>query len=526
MKRAFSLLLSLCLLFSATSLFTACQAPTGGGGGGGGAGIDVEFVDHLDDYGDSLDFSAEEEFIISYRDTYEYEVYADEKSSAKIDTLISKRNKLIEARFGVTISQKGLVKSANAIDFWVHHDYVQGLLNSGDVPFDALAIYAGLAGRLILGNNGNFLNWRAEVPYCKDSIKNEEPWWPTDLNTASTLMGKQFVAVSDFSITAIEMAYAVIFNKDLASNEKVAYNYDKETYAVDATLYDLVRNNDWTLDAMKSIIRGFYRNDPASRDGRDESDRYGLIATGGTDADAWCFAFGFEPLSNNGVDAPSLWEWDGSQYDAIVALRELYDSLDTWSVIKGGISDDYNDRSSFFAQKDHVLFELNILESLKYQVIHEMEQDYGVLPFPKYDKNQAKYLTGSIAHYTALAIPVTTSWNEERLRMTGALIEALSAENYNSVKDPYYNEIVTHHNVTDGDSVEMIGLLMAGRVYNLSVYHYYDLTLGGTPIAIMFRHLVRNSQQDIVQFWQSNSGSLEIQMGELLVKYNAILQPA
>ena len=527
MKRSLTFFLLLCMLFSSLSLFSACQGPAGGGGGGG-AGIDVEFIDHLDEYGDSMDFSAEEEFIISYRDMYEYEVYGDEKSNEKIDTLIHNRNKLMEARFGVEISQKGKVKSANAIDYWVHYDYVQGLLNSGDVPFDALAMYASTAGRLILGNNGNFLNWRSEIPYCKDSIINQEEWWPTDLNTAGTLMGKQFVAVSDFSITAIEMAYAVIFNKDLAENEKVAYNYDRSTYDVKSTLYDLVRNNDWTLDAMKSIIKGFYRNDPASREGKDESDRYGLIATGGTDADSWCYAFGFEPLINNGVDAPSLWEWDGSQYDAIVALRELYDSPDTWSVIKGGISDDYNDRSNFFSQKDHVLFELNILESLKYDVIHNMEQDYGVLPFPKYDKNQAKFLTGSIGHYTALAVPYTTAFFPERLRMTGAMFEALSAENCNSVKLPYYDEIVTHHNVTDGDSVEMIGIIMEGRVYNLGVYHLDELMMEDPDnptdlgFAVFFRHLLKHRSKDIVQYWQSNSGSLENQLNDLLNAYAAV----
>ncbi len=526
MKRLLSLLLTLCLLLSALSLF-ACQNPAGGGGGGGG-GVDVEFIDHLDEYGDSMDFSAQEEIVISYRDMYEYEVYGDENSNEKIDTLIHTRNRLMEARFGIEISRDGLVRSANAIDFWVHHDYVQGQLNSGDVPFDAIAMYASTAGRLILGNGGNFLDWRSEIPYCKDSILEGEEWWPTDLNTAGTVMGRQFVAVSDFAITAIEMAYAVIFNKDLARSENVVYNYDRSTYNINSTLYDVVRNNDWTLETMKTMVKGFWRNTPASKDGRDESDRYGLIATGGTDADAWCKALGFASLINDGVSAPTLWEWDGTQYDAIVALRELYDLNDTWSTIKGGVSDDYNDRSSFFAQKDHVLFELNILESLKYDVIHNMEQDYGVLPFPKYNENQARYLSGSIGHYTALAIPYTTAWDMERLRMTGAVLEALSAENCNSVKKPYYDDIVTHHNVTDGDSVEMINIIMDGRVYDLGVYHADELLMVDTLIEtdlgfpVFFRHLLKNRSRDIVQYWESNASLLEYKLDDLLNAYAAI----
>ena len=532
MKRTLSLFLLLSLALTSLSSLAACQSPTGSGGGGG-AGVDVTFLDHLDEYGHSLDFSAQEEFVISYRDLYEYEVYGPEDSNEKIDTLIHNRNTLIEARFGVEISRRGKVQSANAIDFWAHHDYVQGKLNSGDVDFDAIAMYASTAGRLQLGNGGNFLDFRSEVPYCSDSIQKGEEWWPTDLNTASTVMGRQFVAVSDFAITAVEMAYAVIFNKDLAKSENVANTFDPATYTVKSTLYDLVRNNDWTLENMKTIVKGFYRDNPTSGKPkeRDAEDRYGLIATGGTDADAWCYALGFCTMVNDGVSAPSLWEWNGRQYDAILSLRELYNANGTWSEIKGGISDDYNDRSRFFAQKDHVLFELNILESLKYDVIHQMEQDYGVLPFPKYDENQAKFLSGSIGHYTALAVPYTIVWDMsgERLRMTGALLEALSAENCNSVKKPYYDDIVTHHNVTDGDSVEMINLIMDGRVYDLGVYHMDDLVLEdrATPtdlgFAVFFRHLLKHRSKDIVQYWQSNSGSLETQLDNLLNSYASIL---
>jgi hypothetical protein len=180
-------------------------------------------------------------------------------------------------------------------------------------------------------------------------------------------------------------------------------------------------------------------------------------------------------------------------------------------------------RAAFFAQQDRTLFMLNTLGSLKYEDIHNMEQDFGVLPYPKYKREQPRYLTGSLDNYSALAVPYTLLWDEERLRMTGALLEALSAENCKTVKKPYYDEIVTHHNVTDGDSAEMIDLIMAGRVYDLSMYHYSDLTLDGVAFTTFFRHLVRNKDQDIIQFWESNAGALDIQMGDLLARYESIL---
>ena len=528
MKRSLSLLLLVCMLLATASVLSACQGPAGPVGPGGG--VDVEFIDHLDEYGDSMDFSGQQEFVISFYDLYDYEVYGEEKSNEKLDTLIYNRNKLLEKRFGLEISQSGKIQSSGANDTDSHYTYVQGALNSGDASFDAIAMYAYQAGKLILGNGGNFLDWRSEVPYCKDSIAKGEEWWPTEINIDSTVMGKQFVAVSDFSITAMEMTYAVIFNKDLAKKTNVANTYDPAKYTIDSTLYDMVRANDWTLETMKTIVKGYWRDNPTSGKAgeRDVEDRFGMVGVGTTDGDAWAYALGFNYIINDGVSYPEVWEWSDKQFDAIGSLRELYESDGTWKQPVGQILGDYNARAAFFAQEDRVLFQLNTLESLKWDVIHNMEQDFGVLPYPKYDKNQPKHLTGSLDHYSVLAVPYTTAWNSERLRMTGALIEALSAENCNSVKDPYYDDIVTHHNVTDGDSVEMINIIMDGRVYDLGMYHYNELVLDPTDqydgaFALFFRYLIRNPGKDIVNYWQSNSGNLDGQMSSLMSRYNAIL---
>jgi hypothetical protein len=298
-------------------------------------------------------------------------------------------------------------------------------------------------------------------------------------------------------------------------------------YTSESTLYDVVRGNDWTLETMTAMVKDYWRDNPSvgKRGERDGEDRFGMVAPAWTDADAFIYGFGYNFVTNNGIDPPELWTWDGTQYDAAVAVRELFHSAGTWM----DSSCQYlADRAAFFAQEDRVLFQLNTIESLKLDVIHEMEQDFGVLPYPKYTQSQAKFLTGSLDHYSVLAVPYTTAWDTDRLRMTGALIEALSAENCNSVKDPYYDEIVTHHNVTDGDSVEMINLIMDGRVYDLGVYHYNELVFDATDkyngaFALFFRYLIRNKDLDIIQYWEQYSGTLDGQMDNLLGQYADIL---
>ena len=525
MKRLLSLLLLLSILSSAVSLF-ACQGPAGPSGPenpGGGEG-EIEFLDHLDETGDSFDFSREEDLVISHPAHYSYEVYGEEGSNEKLDTLVYNRNRLLESRFGVGISHEGGVNDTGGVG---HFNYVQLAMNTGDVTFDLVSMNAYQAGKLALGNGGSFLDWRSEVPYCRDSIKAGEEWWPREINIDSTVMGRQFVAVSDFSITAIEMCFAVIFNKDLARSTNVARDVDPDKYTTESTMYDVVRGNDWTLETMKTIVKDYWRDNPSAgaRGERDAEDRFGLLAPIWTDVDAFAYAFGYNYVYNDGVSAPELWTWDGGQYDAIVSLRELYYSQGAWT-------DQANrhlyTRAGFFAQQDRVLFMLNTLGSLGCDEIHNMEQDFGVLPYPKYDRDQAQYYTGALDNYTALGIPFTALWNLDRLRMTGALVEALSAENCNSVKAPFYDDIVTHHNVTDGDSAEMIDIIMAGRVYDLATYHHNELVLDPEDeelgaFALFFRYLLRYPNKDIVQYWQSNGSTLDYQMDVLLSKYASIL---
>ena len=521
MKRLLSLLLLLSMLIGMTSFLFACKSPETTDGGGGTP--DVSYLDSLDSYGDSLDFSAQEEFVISFAEQFQHEVYGEENSNEKLDTLVYNRNRLLERRFGIKIATDGGVADTAGVG---HYNYVQLCLNSGDVTFDAVAMNAYQAGKLILGNGGNFLDFRSEIPYCRDSILACKEWWPKDINIDSTVMGRQFVAVSDFSLSAMEMCFAVIFNKDLARASNVAQSVDPAKYNVESTLYDLVRGNDWTLEIMKSIVKDYWYDNPntGKRGERDAEDRFGLLAPVWTDVDAFAYSFGYNYIINDGASRPELWTWDGSQFDAIESLRELYYSNGVWT-------DEGNRhlgiRAKFFAQENHVLFQLNTLGSLKYEEIHTMEQDFGVLPYPKYDRDQAKYLTGSLDNYSAMAVPFTSLWNMERLRMTGALIEALAAETCNSVKKPYYDEIITHHNVVDGDSAEMINIIMAGRVYDLGVYHHNELMMDEEEpdvgsFALFFRYLLRYKNKDIVQYWQSNREVLIGRLDSLLQRYELI----
>ena len=145
MKRFFSLFLLFAILTGALSLLSACRSPLSPDNPGGT--IDVEFIDHLDDYGDSLDFSEYEEFVISFPEHFYYEVYGEEGSNEKLDTLIFNRNRLLESRFGIRIATEGGIADLTVIDLNRPHNIDSATFKSlgRATPFDGWGVSCDIA---------------------------------------------------------------------------------------------------------------------------------------------------------------------------------------------------------------------------------------------------------------------------------------------------------------------------------------------------------------------------------------------
>lgn len=509
MKRITSLLL-LAALLCTSLLFAGCPANdpgTGGGGGGGGEQIIDYGVGQHNYNGDAVK--------VSCFSLFEYEMFAEEDSDEFVDDAVFKRNKRVEQAFNLTLEPVVSI-ATGPHDLDTHYSEVLRYMNSGDNVFDILAMYAYQAGKLVL--RGELFDLRSEhVPYVSTSINNGAEWWPTQINIDCTINGAQFLAVSDLCLTAMEMVYAVAFNKDMENDENIAEGFGYEN------MYQLVDNNLWTLDNFYNIVKDRWDESPTGTDGRDETDTYGLVVGGGTDSDAWAFSLGFKYTKNDGDLTPELWDWNMSIVNAIEDLRELYNANGTWKQW----GDQYSMRTEFFAN-GHAIFNLTTLLELKTDFIHNMEDEFGVLPYPKLNTNQKMYKTGTMDHYTMLAIP-TSIGIDTPLERTCVALEALSVDSCKTVKELYYNLIVTHKNTTDEDSVRMIELIMAGRTYDLSTYHYEELKLvsttgasGNLSYGLFFRHLIADKSADIAGFWTSNVDQLGIQMDKLIGEYNEI----
>ncbi len=527
---------ALLLLGSMLLSLTACPASTGPNGPSGGE--EVEWTDSLDSITETgaswrtsdggWDFGGEE-FAISYSSLYTYEIYGA-KDGDWIEGKVWQRNAAIQDRFNVQITNDQEVQIKGAADQESHYTAVSRALTQNSAEFDMVAMYAYLCGKLITANDGNFCDWRSEIPYCQDSIKAKHEWWPESINTDCTIMGRQYVAVSDLCITSMEMCYAVIFNQELVNQYNIASQIkSSQNGAAYSTLFDVVRGGDWTVDNMTAITKDFYQKSELNQtDGKTQQDVYGLLADVGTGLDAFAFGFNIHYINNDGVSAPTLWEVNSRVENAVNKAQNLINT-DGCYIMPSGAT--YEDKCKLFAEK-HALFALLGLEDLKYTVIKDMESTakdpYGVLPYPKLDTTQTKYMTGTKDHYTVLAVPAAfLDESDAYQHMIGAVTEALSAYNCDYVKDQYYEVIITHQNVYDADSREMIDLIMDGRIYDITTYHYNELILENktnSTLGLFFRYMILNKDTKAATYWKQYGTLVEQEFDDLIEDYNSIVK--
>ena len=111
---------------------------------------------------------------------------------------------------------------------------------------------------------------------------------------------------------------------------------------------------------------------------------------------------------------------------------------------------------------------LSTLEALRV-----MDDDVAILPYPKLDAGQARYVTSAHDTIEVGAIPVTTP----NFDMISVVLEALNRETERTVLPAYYEQSLKIKYVRDDYSAQIIDIIRAsmGNVFPLA----YSESLGG-----------------------------------------------
>ncbi len=100
----------------------------------------------------------------------------------------------------------------------------------------------------------------------------------------------------------------------------------------------------------------------------------------------------------------------------------------------------------------------------------DMDTDFGIIPYPKYDEAQKTYIS-RLSFYDTYGVPVTTT----TLDRTGTILEALAFESYITVVPAYYEQALKTKSSRDVESAEMLDLIFDARVIDMGDTAWVDI---------------------------------------------------
>ncbi|MHC1695255.1 MAG: extracellular solute-binding protein [Eubacteriales bacterium] len=361
------------------------------------------------------------------------EIFSAEENGEPINDAVYRRNRYVEDQYNVKIAETrtndvfGNAKKA---------------ILSGDTAYDM--VLTDFSSAASLASQG-LLQDLSSLPY----LDLGRPWYDQRANEQMSIYGKLFMTVGELNILDNDATWVVMFNKKVAKDNGIE------------NLYQLVYDEEWTLDKFNEVIHKVSK-DINGDSVYDENDQMGLLTDDGFMTMVF-YNMGIYCAQKDKDDVPYLSLNDTRTPEILSKIYEIIN--DKTATINANklthIKNPWTDGVNKMFQENRGLFyciSLTVMHKLR-----NMESDFGVLPYPKYDGQSEYHHTVQPSTATCFIVPISTADTER----TAIILEALSAESMYTLTPAYYDITITNKLIRDEDSAYMLDIIFSTRQYDL-----------------------------------------------------------
>ncbi len=369
---------------------------------------------------------------------------ADEEDNA-IDEAIYRRNLKIEEQYDITIREEYRVKDSSSGAGAAFME-ISKAYDANDNLLDAAVASAYDCGTL--ATRGMLTDLR-DYSY----LNLEKKWWDQAANDQLTIYDRTYFTAGDISYIDDNFTYAIVFNKEMATSLQLE------------DMYALVRDGKWTYDKLYEFSKKatvidndnvFGENDICGFLGYCDSIWMSFSSIGSTVASIG--SDGALGLSlNTEKNFKMITEWTEFGMDA---------SFINWQLEQKKGNDLGANWKNVYANGQALFFGATIDGIYK---LRNTDVNYGFLPWPKYDEQQADYNSGMAPNHISLFC-IPDIGNDEHVDRTAILVEAL-AHGSDGVIKGFYEKNLQGKSVRDDESYETLDTIFAKKVFDLGFYY-------------------------------------------------------
>lgn len=485
MKHTTARFTALCLFLA---LLAGCGEASSGEGTTGTAAPEVtpQSVEEILGFAKEDNGGKEFNMLVSATKSYEFDVA--EATGDIVEDAIYAKNRAVEDYLGIHFNFR--VENCSWNERSVFMNLIIQDVMSGSKEYDMVSSVT--VSTIPAASEGIYIDGKS-LPFCDFS----KPWWIADMYDRFSVAGKLYGFIGDASLSLYKDMTVMFFNKRIWDEYK------------QPNPYDLVRNNEWTLDKMIELTAGMAAD---------------LNGDGAYDAENDQLAYLAEQVPNGTFQTSlelKVVEIDDSGMPVCLGLTEkfvnAYDKMlglhKNPGVMTMSSIDDKSYRSMNTFANGNVATMTNFLYSTEY--LRDMKDDYGILPMPKYDANQEKYVSQLGTSTSMLFVPVTTG----DVALTSKVMEAFAYYTQQMVVPKYYEVALKEKYARDDDMAEMLDIVRDGAAFDF-VFVYGAGCLKNAPNSY-FRFWDTNTD-DVASAFAANEAAFVASLEELIKKYEAI----
>ena len=384
-------------------------------------------------------------FLVRGGDAYEWDaidIYAESETGEPVNDAIYKRNRLVEEKYNAIINEI-------PVPVGTMHDKISKIVKSGDSSCSA--VIANAIESFSMATSELSVDLR-EISH----IGLDKPWWDGALNKNLSICNKQLYAAGATNIMAYEATWIAMFNKKILTDN--AYN--------PANVYEMVINGTWTLSSYMELTKDYVVD--LNGDGKmNAEDQYGTSGQGSM-ATGFYIGAGLRYVQKDENDNLIFKDFDERTANLLEKVSEIC-KINIGFNSHGAMNNSGNSEyGRVLLAENRSLFFTETL--LCVRALRDMANDFGVVPMPKYDEDQEKYIS-MVHHWAASLTSIPASCPD--IEAAGIILEELAYQSKQSVLPIYFDIAINGKYLRDEESVEMIDYIMENRVIDLGLANDY-----------------------------------------------------
>lgn len=405
----------------------------------------------------------------------------EEVDGETVNDAIYNRNAKVEAKMNYTLKEVNAEYDKMATE-------LDTLVMSGDSTYDAVYMPMFTAGS---GLSQGYYRALDEI----DTIHLGDEWWDQIFLDATSIGGSHYFAMSNAHLMGWDGLWCLLFNENMMDDLGLDYPYQ------------LVRDGKWTLDKLTEYCEAAanLNGDDSFKCSAEGNSTFGCVSFQHVPM-KFLFGLGADFVTKDKNDMP-VFDCGNRFIEACQKLAVFFGKSGVYLAASSDSAVDIYYQN--FYEANRALFLGCELKTTG--LLRNMNENFGIVPYPKLDENQADYRSTAVHQCAVFTIPVTSTHAEE----IGQVFDALSYESDEMVLQPYFAVVVEQKGLRNQDSIDMLNIIKRTRSYDIGIAYQWVSTLEE-----QIRNKIYNGSADVASIIDSNKSKVQENIDKMLTTMN------